>query len=100
MSCTMFKKGLAWLERDFLQELEDHLNDNFVVDVAKLIKFSGRDKIIANMLSRGELEKVTTADTRVQEKINYIRKEEGKKKANDKKRLQQEEEELMGRMLS
>ena len=90
----MIKKGMAWLEKDFLEQLDSVLSTNHVVDIGKLVNFEGRDKYIAEMIVRGDIEEATPNDVEKQGKVDRQRKAETLIESNRSKQMEEEEANL------
>jgi hypothetical protein len=76
MLFAKFKKGTAWLRRDFEEDLKERLSENLTADLNDMVNFPGRDKIVANMLSREELEEANYSDIQEQKRIDTLRKKQ------------------------
>jgi hypothetical protein len=91
-------KGAKWLKRNFVEQLEQLLEDNHVVELNDLIKFDGREQFIRNMLTRGEFAQATNDDIKWQNEIKLTRKIEALKDAKLINKLEEEEAALRAAM--
>lgn len=91
MSSMKVKKGITWLQRDFEKQLKKELGTNVVVDTRNMIKFIGRDKVIENMISRGELEEASYSDVQLQKQTENIRKKQAVAEKNRQEQMREEE---------
>jgi hypothetical protein len=98
MLFTKFKKGAAWLQRDFEEQLKETLDANHVVNVCSLPLFEGRDRVIENMISREELEEADHADIAKQTQIEVVRNKQALIDKSRKEQLKREEAEMLERI--
>jgi hypothetical protein len=98
MMFTKFKKGATWLRRDFEERLNETLSANHVIDFNDLPNFEGRDKVIENMISRGELEEANYSDIQKQIQIEVMQSKQALKEQNRKEQLKREEAEMLKRV--
>lgn len=82
------------MRRDFERQLKEMLDANLVVNTCKMVKFVGRDKVIENMISRGELEEANYSDIERQEQTEAVRKKQASTEKNRQERLEEEEAKL------
>jgi hypothetical protein len=92
------KKGMAWLRRDFEDQLGKALTENHTVNLDKLINFPGRDIVIENMISRKDLDRARYDDLQIQRKIEEKRMAETTIRCNLKNKLKEEEAALRAAM--
>ena len=98
MLFTKFKKGITWLRRDFEKQLKETLGANHVVNICSLPLFEGRDRVIENMISRGEIEEANHADIQKQTQIEVMRKKQVLVEQTRKEQLKKEEAEMLKRV--
>jgi hypothetical protein len=91
MLFTKFKKGVTWLRRDFGEQLKEALDANLVVDLRKLPEFIGRDRVVENMISRGELEEANYSDIRKQTQVEVVREKRAKIEQTRQEQMDKEE---------
>jgi hypothetical protein len=91
-------KGIKWLKRDFMEQLEQLFEDNHVVELNKLINFDGKEQFVKNMLVRTEIATATSDDVKWQNSIELTKKTVALKDKKYRDKLKQEEKQLQEKM--
>lgn len=91
-------KGIRWLKRDFMEQLEQLFEDNHVVELSKLINFDGKEQFVKNILVRTEIATATSDDVKWQNSIELTKKTVALKDKKYRDKLKQEEKQLQEKM--
>lgn len=94
----IIKKGNKWLQREFMEQLEKQLAVNHTINISQMVNFVGRERLVENMISRGEIEEAGCSDLQIQENVEREKKKTATEKSNLKTKLEKEEAALAAAM--